>query len=284
MKRETIALAAALIGLAGAQEITATAASYFTYVHYSGSDVKKNGFVGTLSGSVSFYQGLDVLSFAYDYTHLNYKGNRSNWNQNDYTFAYTTYRLYPWYLSAGYHHVASPNDGFSASGRIPFVSFGYMKRYQWNAGAFLAYSDYDRGVSAFQLQGKGGFYRWDSYYSGWYYGFDATWINLQGIKEVKASKRNYFSVGASATYFVIGNYSFSLSGWIGERLLMVDKDGFVVYNLPEKYNYGFSVSGNYYITDRLSLGAILGYSRYKETETKQDVDVFTITGAVNYSF
>ena len=283
--RKLLTLAAlGTLGLGFSQDFNISVAPYFTYINYSGSGVKKNGYVGTLVTTLSLNYGKDIFSFGYAYTHLNYKKNYGSWNQNDYTFSYTTYNFYPWIFTVGYHYEKSPNNDFSRTGNIPFAYVGYSKRYAWDAGAFVSYSSYKQGVAAFETRLLGGFYRWQDYYSGFYYGGDLTWISVKGTDTLGTSKKNYYSVGGSITYFRLGKYSVTGKAWIGQRILMVDSGGFVVYNLKERYSMGAQISGRYYLNKRLSVNGILGYSHYKEVETNDNVDVYTITVSIGYSF
>ncbi len=277
------------IGLLGmgatfAQSINVSFAPYVTYINYSGSKVKKNGVAATAVATISLEKGLDIFSLGYGYTHLNYKANYGSWNQNDYTVSYTTYRLYPWFFGAGFHYIATPNNDFSQKGKIGFLTVGYTQRYKWDLSLFTSYSDYKQGVAAFEIRPSYGVYSWSDYYSGIYFSVDGTYINVKGTKTLETSKRNYVSAGASITFFKIGSYSVKLSGWGGQRLLMVDDAGFVVYNLRERYKYGGSLQATYYIAKNLSVSGIFGYNRYKEIETGSNVDVTTFTVSVSYSF
>lgn len=284
MKGKLVLLATVgLLGVTQAQKINVYAAPYITFIDYEGSGIKKDGWVGTLLTTLSFDAGKQVVNLGYAYTHLNYKVPGS-WNQNDYTVSYTTYNYYPWILTVGYHYLTSPGNDFSAKANIPFAYFGYSQRYQWDLGTFVSYSDYKQGVGAFELQPSFGFYRWKDYYTGSYYSINLTWINVKGMKTLQTNKRNYFSVGGSATYFRIGSYSVKAGAWLGQRMLMVDNGGFVVYNLRERYSFGADLSGTYYLDKNLSLTGIVGYSHYKETSTGKKVDVYTFTVSVGYSF
>ncbi len=274
----------AALGLGFSQNMTVSVAPYFTYINYAGSGVKKDGYVGTLLATLGFNYGKDVVSLAYAYTHLNYKRNFGSWNQNDYTVFYTTYQLYPLIFTAGYHYIKSPNEDFSKTGSIPFVYVGYGQRYLWDAGVFASYSSYKQSVGAFETQLRGGFYRWQDYYTGFYYNADLTWINVKGTNTLGVGKKNYYSVGGSVTYFRLGKFSIKGALWLGQRTLMVDKGGFVVYNLKEKYSGGAEISGTYYLKNRLWATGILGYSHYKEVDTNDNVDTYTITLSIGYSF
>ena len=273
-----------LSGLASAAQLNISIQPYFTYLSYSGSDVKKNGWATTLFGSLSVDK-THVFEAAWGYTHLNYKNNLPNWNQNDYTIAYTNYMLFPWYGKVGFHYIATDNTDISDSAKIYFADFGYIKKYRWNGGLFISYSDYRNGIAATEGQAHGGFYHWFDYYTGLYFHGDARWIHVADADKVGFSKKNYLSAGAGVTYFT-SRYSVDLSGWIGERLFDVDNGGFVVYNLTEKYRGGLKLHGTYYFSKKIWVGAQLGYDWYKERTLTgtNNVGVFAITANIGYSF
>ena len=257
---------------------------YFTGINYSGSKIKKNGYAATLYGSISINNGVHVFEGAYGYTHLNYKNSNSNWNQDDYAIAYTNYMFWPLYFKLGYHYIATPNnEDVSNNANIYFADIGVIEKYKYSYGVFTSYSNYRYSVAATEIRPHAGFYRWLDYYRGFYFSFDGTWINLKKPKNVGLTQKNYLSLGAGVTYFT-SLYSVKLSLWGGKRVFMVDNSGFVVYNLREKYKYGASVSGRYYLNKQLSVNLQLGYSRYKEISTKKNVDVYTTTFSIGYSF
>ena len=260
-----------------------TVQPYVTYINYSNSGQKKWGISGTLYGSLSLNYGTHLFEAAIGNTHLEYKNDLTDWNQSDYAFSYTNYQLFPWYGKIGFHYIATPNDHFSANGKVYFGDIGYISRYKWDGGLFLSYSDYKWDIAAFQGRLHGGFYSWIDYYRGFYFSGDATWINLNNENLLGITKKNFFSAGIGVTYFSPG-YKLSISAWGGERTLMVDNGGFVVYNLREKYRGGLNLSGTYFVNGQLWIGAEVGYSNYKELSDDKSVNVVTATLTVGYSF
>jgi len=258
-------------------------APYFTGIFYSGSDVKDTGANFALYGSASINYGEHVVEGLYGYTRIKFKGNASNWNENDYAVAYTGYGLYPLYFRLGAYYIATDNDHYSDGGKVFFGDVGLVQKFKYDFGTFVSYSDYRRGVAALQLRPHAGFYRWKDFYSGFYFGADLTYINVKNPQNIGITKKNYYSAGASVTYFT-GYYSITASGWVGERTLMVDKGGFVVYNLEEKYKGGVALEGKLFYKKNLTFGLSAGYQLYKEISTKNDVGVFSITASIGYSF
>ncbi len=257
-------------------------APYITGVYYSNSDVKDNGGNFVLYGSMSFNYGEHVFEGLYGYTHIKFKQG-SNWNENDYALAYTNYSLFPLYFKVGTYYIAAANNHYSDGGKVFFADSGYISRYKYDFGTFVSYSDYRQGVSALEIRPHGGFYHWLDFYSGFYVGGDFTYINVKNPENVGIQKKNFYSGGISLTYFN-SLYSITVKGWLGERTLMVDNGGFVVYNLSEKYKGGLSVEGKMFYSKQLNFSITLGYQRYKELSTNNNVGVFTITASVGYSF
>ena len=291
--RKTLLISLSVVGIAGAiqtqKDWHLTVSPSLTYINYSNSNIKRSGFSATLYGALTLkYYGTHVFEAAIGNTHLDYKNSNSNWNQSDYVIAYTNYQYLPWYGKVGFHYISSPNNDFSSTSQIYFADIGYIKRYAWNSGVFVAYSNYRDDIDAVQAQAHGGFYRWIDFYRGYYFSGSFTWINVDYPSNTtyaisKLTKNNYFSVGASATYFT-PKYSLTAGGWVGERVLDVDAGGFVVYNLSEKYYWGLNVSGTYYLNRRFSLNGIVGYSQYKELASGNNVGVLTTTVSLSYSF
>jgi len=293
--RTKLLIPLALVGIAGAVQTQKdwyiTVSPSFTFINYSNSDVKRSGVSATLYGSLTLnYYGTHVFEAAVGNTHLDYKNTNTNWNQSDYVIAYTNYQYLPWYGKVGFHYITSPNTHFSSTSQIYFADVGYIKRYAWNGGLFVSYSNYREDISALQTQAHGGFYRWIDYYRGFYFGGSFTWINIDHVERLststdvsKLTKENYFSIGASATYFT-PKYSLTAGGWVGERVLDVDAGGFVVYNLSEKYYWGLNFSGTYYVNKRISLNGNIGLSQYKELASGNNVTTLTATVGIGYSF
>jgi hypothetical protein len=283
-RKKLIAAALFAAGIGYAQNWNLSVQPYFTYINYSNSDIKKNGYASTLYGVLSLNGGTHLFEGAIGYTHLEYKRGNSNWNQSDYVISYTNYFLYPWYGKLGFHYIATPNNHFSEKAKIYFGDIGYISRYKWDAGVFLSYSEYKRSVNAFETKLHSGFYRWRDYYRGFYFSYDLTWINVgNDANALNISKKNYYSAGAGVTYFT-PRYKVGLHGWLGERTLMVDNGGFVVYNLEEKYKGGLNLTGVYYLNKKVWVQAEAGYSQYKETFSDNTVGVMTATFSVGYAF
>jgi len=270
-------------GAAFSLDVKAFVAPYITYISYDNSDFKKDGYGFTLYGSLSFNKATHVLEFSYGNTHLNYKKNYTDWNQNDYAVAYTNYMFIPFYVKVGYHYIDTPNIDISDDANVYFADAGYIKRYKWNVGAGIYYSNYRQGIEVFQLTPHAGKYFWRDYYRGFYVDVNGNWINVDKHNKLGLSKQNYYSVGLSLSYFT-PKYSVGVKGWTGEAVFKVDNGGFVVYNLTEKYKGGAGIFGKYYFTKQINVGANVDYSTYKEISTGKNVNTYIVTVSVGYSF
>jgi len=277
------ALPAITTSFASDIDIKTYIAPYATYLYYDNSRIKKDGYSFTLYGSLSLNKATHVLEFSYGNTHLNYKENRADWNQNDYAFAYTNYMFFPFYAKVGYHYIDTPNEDISDNANIYFADAGYIKTYDWNAGLGFYYSDYKQDIGVSQLTPHVGKYFWFDYYSGFYINVSGNWINLNKPSKVGLTKHNYYSAEASISYFT-SKYSIGIKGWGGEAIFKVDKGGFVVYNLKEKYRGGAGIFATYYFDNNINISANLDYNTYKEIDTGKNVNTFAVTVSVGFSF
>ena len=286
MKQKILVPALLAGGLSFGLDLKFHVAPYFTYINYDNSNIKKDGWASTLYGSLTVNKN-HVIEAAYGYTHLNYKHNYTNWNQNDYTIAYTNYMFSPFYGKIGFHYIATPNEDLSKGGKIAFVDFGYIKRYKWNAGLEAYYTDYKYGVNVFQINPKGGFYIWKDYYRGFYFSGKLGFLKINKktwrTNYYPLHKKGYYYLEYGITYFT-PKYSITLDASIGERIFEVANGGFVVYNLPERYYGRTELKGTYYFNKHLSATLSGSLGNYKESSTNDRVKVYTITASIGYSF
>jgi len=282
-----ILIPAALMGsMTFGLELKGYISPYFTYINYDNSGIKKDGWASTLYGSLTINKN-HVIEAAYGYTHLNYKHNYTNWNQNDYTIAYTNYMLFPWYGKIGFHYISTPNEDVSKNGKTVFADFGYVKRYRWNVGLEAYYTDYKYGLDVLQLNPKGGFYLWKNYTTGFYFGGKLGFIRLnKRIWQTNLNplhKKGYYYFEYGITYFT-PKYSVGINASIGERIFEVSNGGFVVYNLPERYYGRTELKGTYYFNKKLNVSLSAAFGNYRESSTDERVKVYTLTASIGYSF
>jgi len=289
MKKITLAIFS-LISLGYTVELNVFSAPYITYLNYSGSDVKRWGYDFTLYGNISVDRGYHVFEWSIGHTFLDFKGNTSNWSQNDYTLSYTNYLLFPWYGKVAFHYIATPNEHLTKGGKIYLIDLGYVKKYNWDAGLEYAFSDYKYGVNLNQVKLHAGKYIWKTRFTGFYLNTFIGGININKKtwygETTSLPKKNYVFAGAGLTFFT-KEYSIYANISAGERIFEVDKGGFVVYNLKERYIWKAEAGLKYYVNKNISLETRISHSYYKEdiSQTKENsVNVYTATLSIGYRF
>ncbi|WP_456464653.1 hypothetical protein [Persephonella sp.] len=263
----------------GTEPVRYDAMLYGGYIDYSSSDLKDYGYYTGLYG----YMGIgNQHSFEGNigYIYIKYLDG-SDLNQFDYTGLYTNYSIPNTKIKVGVHYIDS-DDKATDNGIVLFGGGEIYELYKKNAGIDFAYSYYgdyninktytymrsrltstttSTGLSVFQLSPKFGFYLGD------YYNYGSFYLETRGyyirLSDDVAFGKNFFSVEQNVSYFY-KNFVLSLSGWIGEQTFAVKKDGFVVYNLSEKYKSGFSASIKYILSKKSSITAGLSQDRFKE--------------------
>ncbi len=265
----------------GTEPVRFDAMVYGGSINYSNSEVKDYGYYLGLYGYIGI-DNLHSLEGSINYTYIDYL-NGSDLNQFDYTALYTNYSIPEVKIKAGIHYIDS-DDKATDNGIVLFGGGEIYEPYKKNAGIDFAYSYYrdynvaktstysfmrrrftsttnSTGLSVFQISPKFGFYIGD------YYNYGSFYLETRGyyirLSDDVAFGKNFFSVEQNVSYFY-KNFVLSLSGWIGEQTFAVKKDGFVVYNLSEKYKSGFSASIKYIMDERSSVTAGVSQDRFKE--------------------
>jgi len=117
-------------------------------------------------------------------------------------------------------------------------------------GGSIHYSD----SSVFQISPKFGFYVGD------YYSYGSFYLETRGyyirLSDDVGFGKNFLSAEQKISYSY-KNFVLSLSGWLGEQSFAVKNNGFVVYNLSEKYK-SFKEIGSTKTTKATSLFFIYG--------------------------
>ncbi|RUM61576.1 MAG: hypothetical protein DSY66_01650 [Persephonella sp.] len=279
--------ATSLATLVYATPIKYSASVYGTGLSYDKSLIKDNGYVVGVYGymGIGYYHSLEI---GLDYTHINYKNNNPDLDQTDLTFVYTNYYFTKTKLRMGFHYIDS-DDKLSDGGYTVILGAYRYEPYKWNIGTDLFYSHYNdyinlngsKGLDVYQITPRIGFYFGNYYkYGSFYAELSGTYINHSD--DVGFGK-SFSSVEGSLSYF-IKNYSFTLSAWSGERSFMVDKGGFVVFNLREKYKYGVSLKGGMSLNKNLGLSASVDYQKFEEIGNPNDVKILTYMVNLGYSF
>ena len=279
MRRLYLVTMVLLLILSGVQGVQAEqnqwkgyASFHATYINFSNSPLKDDGWVFTGYGSLGDGK-YHLLEGAISQTYIDYKG-RSDLNQTDFTVAYTnTNQILPNHsFRLGFHYVLS-DDRFTDKGKIFFGKVTYFRPYDWNAGLELDYSLYDNqspNLNVFQilphvgvylkgLTPKGNLYAESKFY---YIHKDK---NLDGL-----NKDNFFSFEQSLSW-TLSPYDVKLSGWAGEQIFAVKNGGFVVYNLSDKYKGGISLEMGYTLINGVRIALNLDNEWLKHVGYSQTV-------------
>jgi hypothetical protein len=258
-----------LIGLntAFSQDMKITGSVSSTGLNYTGSATKDNGYL--ISGYGYLGIGLtNSLELGVEYTHIKYKDGLGNLDQNDLTLVYTNYSFPKTKIRMGFHYIDS-DDVETDGGYTIILGLGKYETYAWDANIDFYYSYYkdyiladgSKGLSVYQITPSFGFGIGNYYDLGRFY-FKSTASYIRHSDDVGFGK-NFFSLGQSVTYYK-GKFSASIFGWIGKRSFFVDNGGFTVYNLKEKYKYGYGASISYGITDRIGVSLTFSQQKFDE--------------------
>ncbi len=250
-----------------AQEWKAYADLYTSYVDFQGSEVKDNAW--SVTGYLAFKDGYNhALEFGLAQTHVNYKNEQvltqtkkknvpaltqevNDLDQTDFTFVYTNINqlLRNHIFKFGFHYINS-DDELTDQGKILYFQASYYRPYSWNAGVELAYSIYDNSsIDLNVVQVRPHF--------GLYFGFlgkrfytESRLYYIHTDETIGTSLKNYYSFEQMLSTFV-GKADFMLSGWVGQQIFAVKNEGFVVYNLADKYLGGVTFEAGYKLTENL---------------------------------
>lgn len=281
-----------LVGLAQASEWNAYADLYATYLNFSGSEVKDDGWA--LTGYLAFRDGYNhALEFGLSQTHVNYKNeatlahrrnspltqNVSDIDQTDFTFVYTNTNqlLRNHTFKFGFHYINS-DDELTDQGKIFYFQGTYFQPGSWNAGLEMAYSIYNDSpvdLNVLQIRPHYGFYfaalgkRLYSESRFYYIHLDEYIGNTL--------KNNYSFEQLFSTY--VGQADFKLSGWVGQQIFAVKNEGFVVYNLSDRYLGGVEFEAGYKVTDNLRAAINISqqWLEHAEYNDKASQTIFTLS-------
>lgn len=256
-------------GNAKAEELNSNLhiALYSYQIDYPGSSLKDNGSVTTgylRSGDDKTYN----MEFALSRTHIDYK-NTSDLDQTDVVFAYTnTGDILPNHNIRGGIHYIDSDDDLTDDGFVLFGKMIYSRETTWDAGLELDYSIYEDSstdLRVFQVAPSMGFYLTQDPSQGVLY-TESKLYYIHKNKDLAISRHNFFSFEQTLSYYQ-SPFDAKVSAWVGEQMFAVKNDGFVVYNLQDRYNGGIKFDAGYTIENRLRIGLVVGYDWLKHTET-----------------
>ncbi len=290
-KLATVLISAVMATASHAEDVLINTSFYGSYIDYSSSAVKDDGYIGGIYG----YAGIGLehsIEGEIDYTKINYTGSGSL-KQWDFTVLYTNYSVKNTKVRIGGHYISS--DDSATDGGI-ILTGGYefytLNSYNYSIDIALSYYDnyniektYIRNI--YRGMGRGSFSYTTNTTGLWVYqispkfgySFPGTsagdiYLETRGyyirLSDDVGFGKNFFSVEGSLNIDA-GMFGFNLYGWIGEQEFAVKKYGFAVYNLSEKYKNGFGASIRYKISENSSITVGLKRETFKELDNPSDV-------------
>ena len=277
-------------------EVAWNTSFYGSYFDYSGSVIKDDGYTAGVYG----YLGMGLehsLEGEIDYTKINYLGSGSL-KQWDFTLLYTYYGLTGSKVRFGGHYISS-DDSATDSGIVIYGGYEETvdRRYDWGVdGAYSYYDNYSIEKTYVRTITRG-MRSWTYYTNASVNGLSVFQISPKlgisvpstSIGDIYLETRGYYirlsdDVGYGQNFFSIeenvtvryGEFQFDLYGWVGEQEFAVKKYGFAVYNLSEKYKYGFGGSIRYNMSENSFVTAGIKRESFKEIDNPQTVDVSTL--------
>ena len=295
MKKLTLPLSAALFlisaavpSFAGTQnkKIYGYGALYGTYLNYNNSKYKKDGYSTT--GYLSLGDGIhNSFQIGVEYTHINYKHNYPDLDQEDFTFTYsnTNQLLKNHTFTFGLHYINSDDD-LTDGGYTLFFDGTYFKyspvypySFKWNAGIGLYYSRYTNltDFNVYQVNPHTTVKLFSDYRRGALY-TDITgyYIHVTDSDKLYMDKSNYYSLDVDLRYYY-GGYDFKIGGWVGQQAFAVKNGGFVVYNLKEKYKGGAYAEIGYTFKNGFRVSLNLSVNRFSEGDNNVVQSVGTLS-------
>jgi len=268
------------------RKIYAYGALYSTYINYSGSKYKDNGYSET--GYLSIGDGREnALQFGAEYTHINYKNGYSDLNQRDFTLVYSNTNgiLKNHTFTFGGHYISTDDEltdgGYTLffDGTYSSYSSKYPYYFNWSAGVGVYYSHYDNTVNfhVIQITPHGTYKLFSDYRRGALYA-DLTgyYIHVSDSDELGLGIDNLYSVEGALRYYY-GGYDLKVGAWSGQQVFAVKNGGFVVYNLLEKYKRGIFGEVGYTFKNGLRVSLNLSVNKYKEGDDSVTQSVATLS-------
>ncbi len=254
------------------------ASTYATYINFNNSSIRNDGWAGTAYFDIG--DGLhNSLELGFSETFIDYIKS-SDLNQIDFTIVYSNINqlIKNHIFRFGFHYIDS-DDPLTDNGKIFYFKSTYFQYNRWNTGLELDYSDYkaNSDISVFQIRPHFGFY-FSSFHRRFYSESRLFFI----IKKEKGSD-NYYSFEQVFSFY-IGHLNFILSGWFGKQIFAVKNDGFVVYNLSDRYLGGLLFEVGYKLTNNIYTTINYNYQRLRHIINNEKVGQSIITFSLGYSF
>ncbi|MDQ7055329.1 MAG: hypothetical protein Q9M89_02020 [Persephonella sp.] len=299
MKRFTAAVlsSASIITVSYAKDVLINTSFYGSYMDYSSSAVKDDGYIGGVYG----YAGIGLehsVEVEIDYTKINYPQAVEALKQWDFTVMYTNYSVRNTKIRIGGHYINS-DDSATDGGIILTGGYEFYTIRSYSYGLDIALSYYDNyniektyirslyrgmgrsplsytttttGLWVYQISPKLS-YSFPETAAGDVY-LETRGYYIRTSDDVGFGK-NFFSVECSLNLDT-GIFEFNLYGWIGEQEFAVKKYGFAVYNLSEKYKNGFGASIKYKMSEKSSVTVGIKRETFRELDNPRDVKISSL--------
>lgn len=212
---------------------------YVGGIQYSGTVAKERS---TLAGLYAYY-GIGMehsIEGDVSWTRIDYDSTTlSRINQYDTTLIYSNYGVLDWKWRLGGHLVTSSDE--PTEGSVFWGGFSNYEPSRFSRGVDLYVSRYGNYAPALNIQQVTG--AWGFYLKN----MPGTYLNVQGhyihLSDDIGFDQQDFGSGELTLIQPIKNWTLSVFGWAGEQVFAVQKEGFAVYNLPEKHQgaYGGSL-------------------------------------------
>ncbi len=297
MKRLLISLAMVVFPhLVAAQTIARTdILPYGAYLNYKNTTAKEYSFA---PGIYSYFGYGMHHSFEGDFsfTRINYGEEietvgfrRSisrpiNIDQFNVTLVYSNYSLTDLKLRAGLYTIFSTDDQSSRS----YISFGGIQRYRtyhYNAGVDVYasfYNNYIPDLKVLQLTWTFGFYFGNYFTYGSFYS-ETKGHYIQLSKDVGFNEKEFASIKQSL-FFTRNNLTLQVFLWTGYQVFGVQKDGFIVFNLPERHLGAYGGSIKYILNKKFSFKLLVSQGRFKEVGMENIAGSLIFTLMLGYTF
>lgn len=204
--------------------------------------------------------------------------------QYDLTGLFTNYFSNYWNSHVGIHYISS-SDEISTGTNVILTGINYMNPLQWNSGVTIYYSTYpsqpDGQLTVSQVTQNLGFYIGDRIKSSFYIESRIHYIQLS--REISFKKKEFYSLEQLYTYYR-NRWSASLSIWTGEQLFAVHNNGFILYNVAEKYTGATSVTFTHDVGEKTSITLGTVYMVFREAETNTKATMNALKLSIGHSF
>jgi hypothetical protein len=222
---------------------------YVGGIQYTGTAAKDRSTIAGLYG----YYGIGMehsIEADVGWTRIDYDfGTLSRIDQYDATLVYSNYGVLDWKWRLGGHLVTSTDE--PTEGGVLFGGFSNYEPTRFNRGVDLYFSHYGQYIPTLDIQQVTG--TWGFYLKR----LPGTYLKVQGhyihLSDDIGFGQQHFGSGELTLVQPIQDWTLTFFGWAGRQAFAVQRDGFVVYNLPEEHRAAYGGSLRYQIATASSI-------------------------------